>query len=189
MKKTLHDLLAAGKTAEVLSELQRLIPPDTGLHQQVIQLSARFAENERRRHSDTRTDDALGVELNKINEAVLLVIGEMERGESNSKEVTGQTVTYSTSTFSMKNILYFIAAAIASVAIWYTFQWYKADPDNREPLPALLTGVSSLLLLFIAWRLEGNSEKPGRNTTKRHVEQHGDKSVYIEKNEGDITIN
>ena len=65
-----------------------------------------------------------------------------------------------TSLLRMKNILYFLAFALAVVAIGYIYLWYKAEPNNGEPLPALLSALSSLVLLIVAWRMD----HAGQNT-------------------------
>lgn len=48
-KTELRNLLADGKTNRVLTELRNLSADDIDLHNEVLQISAQFAENDRKR--------------------------------------------------------------------------------------------------------------------------------------------
>jgi hypothetical protein len=77
MKQTLQNLLAEGKTAQVIAQLRQSTPHDTDLHKDVLQISARFAHNERERHARTSDNTELSIEQNKINAALLAVIDKL----------------------------------------------------------------------------------------------------------------
>ncbi len=78
MKQALKTLLAEGKTAQALAELRKLSLTDSDLSHSIIQISARFAEMERQQHAGTLAQEALGIERNKINAAVLAVIDRLD---------------------------------------------------------------------------------------------------------------
>lgn len=81
MKKTLRDLLAKGKTKQVIAELQTLTAGDTDLHNQAIQLSARYAQYEKQTLGDLEAPAVLNVELNRINQAALGIIESLESAD------------------------------------------------------------------------------------------------------------
>lgn len=74
MKKTLQNLLAEGKTAQVLDQLRQWTASDKDLHQQVLLTATRFAAYEKQKHADTVAFDPLNIEHNKINAALLHLI-------------------------------------------------------------------------------------------------------------------
>lgn len=78
MKQVLQSLLADGKITQVIFQLRQLTQQDADLHNDVLQISARFADNERRRLSNTSDSGTLGTEQNKINEALLSVINKLD---------------------------------------------------------------------------------------------------------------
>jgi Effector-associated domain 11 len=78
MKQSLQNLLAEGKTAQVIAQLRQSTSHDTDLHKEVLQISARFARNERERHAGTADNSELGIEQNKINAALLAAIDKLE---------------------------------------------------------------------------------------------------------------
>ncbi len=77
MKQALQNLLAEGKTAELIAQLKPLTASDKDLHAQVLHTSARFAEYERQKHANTEGYDPLSIEHNKINAAVLHLIEQL----------------------------------------------------------------------------------------------------------------
>ena len=52
MKQTLQNLLAEGKTKQVIAELMQLQTNDTELKAEIVQLSARYAQYERQKKMD-----------------------------------------------------------------------------------------------------------------------------------------
>jgi hypothetical protein len=70
-----------------------------------------------------------------------------------------------------KNILYAIAAILLLVSAFFIYGWYKSEPDNKEPLPALLSTIATIMLTIIAWRLEGTA-KEGAGSGKTANESH-----------------
>lgn len=63
----------------------------------------------------------------------------------------------------MKTALYSIALILMLGSFYFVYQWFVAEPANREPLPALLSLGSTIILTIIAWRVEGG------DTSKTHV--------------------
>jgi multisubunit Na+/H+ antiporter MnhB subunit len=61
----------------------------------------------------------------------------------------------------MKNLLILIAFIIATVAIYFLYDWYKSDPQNKEPFPALLSAISALIMFIVAWRYDGSATSKG----------------------------
>ncbi len=56
----------------------------------------------------------------------------------------------------IKNTLYLIATILLVMSGYFIFDWYKAEPNNKEPLPALISLIATIILAIIAWRFEGN---------------------------------
>lgn len=84
MKQTLQNLLAEGKTKQVIAEIMQLSTDDTDLKAEIVQLSARFSEYERKKRMDLEDPSVLGIELNKINSALLSVINQLDNGTTPS---------------------------------------------------------------------------------------------------------
>lgn len=88
MIQTLQNLLAEGKTKQVIAELMQVSTDDTDLKAEIVQLSARYSEYERQKRMDVEAPSVLGIELNKINSALLSVIGQLkEQSTPNTKVV------------------------------------------------------------------------------------------------------
>jgi CDP-diglyceride synthetase len=95
----------------------------------------------------------------------------------------------------MKYIMYLFALLLSASAIWFIYIWFKSEPNNKEPLPALLTTIASCITLFITWRYENTSNPEGSNKTffrtnsaivkgKNIIVKQGNKSqTSFEKNE------
>ena len=66
MKQTLQNLLAEGKTKQVIAELMQLHTDDTDLKAEIVQLSARYAEYDRQKRMSLEDPSVLSIELNKI---------------------------------------------------------------------------------------------------------------------------
>jgi hypothetical protein len=83
MKQTLRNLIAEGKTKQAIDQLRQLNLADTDLNAEVVQLSARFSHYERQQRMAVEDPSVLGIELRKINSALLSVIdrlaGDVER--------------------------------------------------------------------------------------------------------------
>jgi len=78
MDHPLRAALAKGKTKQVITELRALTVGNADLHNQVIQLSARYTNYEKQKLGDLENPSVLGIELNKINNAALAIIDELE---------------------------------------------------------------------------------------------------------------
>ena len=77
---TSHQLraaLASGKTKAVIGELLILTKHDADLHNQVVQLSARFAQYKKQKSGNLEDSTVLEIELNKINATALEIINEL----------------------------------------------------------------------------------------------------------------
>ena len=92
MKQTLQNLLAEGKTKQVIAELMQLSTDDTDLKAEIVQLSARYAEYERKKRMDLEDPLVLGIELNKINSALLSGIGQLEKDNTPNAKVVANNV-------------------------------------------------------------------------------------------------
>ncbi len=93
---TLKNLLAEGKTAKLISSLlAHTKSHDADLHNDVLQLSARFAEYQREKYANTEGFDPLSIERNKINAALLFVIDKLpdtlEEGKTTPSVKTEKT--------------------------------------------------------------------------------------------------
>jgi Effector-associated domain 11 len=174
MKQTLRNLIAEGKTKQTIAQLRQLTKNDADLNAEVVQLSARFSHYERQQRMGVEDPSVLGIELNKINNALLSVIDRLDEGTTSErvtsshpfttakKEVINNPTDADTpsvfSTFnSMKNILYVVSTGLTLAAVYYIFEWYKAEPQNKEPLPALLLGIAGLVAIVITWQYEGTA--------------------------------
>lgn len=81
MKQSLKATLAKGATKQVLAELLKITTGDTDLHSQVIQLSARFAEYEKKQLGNLEDPAVLGIELAKINQTALAIIDDLDASD------------------------------------------------------------------------------------------------------------
>lgn len=84
-----------------------------------------------------------------------------------------------------RNILYGLAVVFMIIAAYFIYQWFQAEPDNREPLPALLSLISTIIITIIAWqKSNGNVSVKGVTKSKVDVDSKGDVSVEgIEESE------
>ncbi len=58
----------------------------------------------------------------------------------------------------MKRILYTIASVLLLASAYFVYQWVVSEPENREPLPTLLTLLSTIIITIIAWKTDGNNK-------------------------------
>ena len=73
-KQILYSLLAENKIAQVITELRSNTAGVIELHEEVLQLSARFQQNEKKRRLDIENNEDVNREYNKIRNALLSVI-------------------------------------------------------------------------------------------------------------------
>ena len=59
----------------------------------------------------------------------------------------------------MKRFLYAVAILLLLASAYFVYQWFVSEPQNQEPLPALLSIISTLITTFIAWKMDSN-DKP-----------------------------
>jgi regulator of replication initiation timing len=88
MKQHLRSLLANGNTRQVIDQLLQATQQLPDLHNEVVQISARFAQMERQNRLGTEAHDTLTIERNKINAALLEIIGQLpdETTKTNTPE-------------------------------------------------------------------------------------------------------
>ncbi|MFK8058018.1 MAG: hypothetical protein AB8F78_17960 [Saprospiraceae bacterium] len=72
----------------------------------------------------------------------------------------------------LKTVLYFIAVVLLMMSCYFGFYWYISEPNNKEPLPALFSFLSSLITLIIGWKID---QKSSTNNVK--VEKTKGKSI------------
>ena len=73
-KQILYSLLAENKIAQVITELRSNTEGVIDLHDEVLQLSARFQQNEKKRRLDLSDNEDVNREYNKIREGLISVI-------------------------------------------------------------------------------------------------------------------
>jgi hypothetical protein len=78
MNQSLRAALAQGKTEAVIAELLERSTHDDDLHNQVVALSARYAQYEKQYLGNLEEASVLNIELNKINAAVLDIIDQLD---------------------------------------------------------------------------------------------------------------
>jgi hypothetical protein len=78
MKQTLRKYIADGKTKQAINELRQLSTGDSDVNNQIQLLSGRFAIYENKYLGNLEDPSVLGIELNKINHALLTIIEGLE---------------------------------------------------------------------------------------------------------------
>jgi Effector-associated domain 11 len=98
MKNTLRHLLADGKTKQAIEQALQLATGDKDWHNRILLISARFKAYEKQKLGGLEDASLLGIELNKINEALLAAMEELPEdatiaaGTSNVSTGTGPTI-------------------------------------------------------------------------------------------------
>ena len=82
MNNQLRAAIAQGKTKQVIAKLLTLTTSDPDLHNQVLHLSARFAQYEKQKLGNLEDSSVLGIELNRINHSTLAIIEELQVDDS-----------------------------------------------------------------------------------------------------------
>ena len=140
MKQTLQNLLAEGKTKQAIAELMQLSTHDTDLKAEVVQLSARYAEYERQKRMGLEDPSVLGIELNKINNALLSIIGQLKGDSTPSVGVMANHLDAHppkqgfswTKWTGLNDVKSWIAvlAGLAGIVTFY-FKYCKGDPETK----------------------------------------------------------
>lgn len=164
-KKALKKSLSQGETKQVLAHLLNITPANTDLHHQAIQLSARFAEYEKKQLGNLEEPASLGIELNKINQTALAIIEGLEMNNIREAPASTDHILNHKTNNTMKNLLSLIAFIVTAFAIYFLYDWYKSEPQNKEALPAFLLGIAGSILLIVAWRYEGGGFFSGNKAT------------------------
>ena len=91
-----------------------------------------------------------------------------------------------------KNALYVLSVLLSLVAIYLIYQSYVAEPTNREPLPALISALSTIIVTVIAWRLEGNEQDTIKvkniDDSKVDIDPKEKTNISVKKVKGKSTI-
>lgn len=70
----------------------------------------------------------------------------------------------------MKKILYTISIILLLVSAYFVYQWFVSEPENREPLPTLITLASTVIITIIAWKTDGkNKDKVKVKRVKKSI--------------------
>lgn len=77
----------------------------------------------------------------------------------------------------MKRILYTISIILLLASAYFVYLWFVSEPQNREPLPSLLTLISTIILTIIAWKTDSSKKEVNKAS-----EKEGLKVNEIEKN-------
>ena len=213
-KQILRNLLAEGKMAQVFAELLKLRVTDNELANSILQAAGRFEVLRRQEHAGTLTHEQLSVESNRITAAVLHIVEQLPedlvRREANTNEnerspnsfvaVNNNQNQNNMTGDSNKAIALTVLIAVFGVAIGFLGELMPDDFKSRievwtvahlgiSYLKAwcIVTALVVLAFLYFVWR-EALHKENEESPTGRTVRQ-GNKSIYIEKNEGDITIN
>jgi Effector-associated domain 11 len=101
MRNTLRNLLADGKTKQAIEQALQLASADKDWQHRMLLIAARFNAYERQQLGGLEDASQLGIELNKINKALLATIEELPEdaspnvssGVSSSQADTSQSPT------------------------------------------------------------------------------------------------
>jgi len=133
MKAKLTSTLSKGKTRQVIEDLLPLSTFDPDLHDEAVALSARFQKYLREKNGGTKDVADLDIELNRINSALLDLIGRLPEGNPVEKKIRWKEVA----------VVIGILASIAGIT-GYTLKdvfWKKeatpiVQPTAQESKPA-----------------------------------------------------
>lgn len=129
MKQTLRQLIAKGKTKEVIAELMHLTAYDIDLNNEVNILSARFTKYKTQYHLGLEDSALLNIESNRINNALLDIIDRLdtEGGASTTSEVV-------TRSYPLTTMLMAIGASIMVLLVVY-FKFCGNSPEGGDGKP------------------------------------------------------
>lgn len=81
----------------------------------------------------------------------------------------------------MKRTLYTFSIILLSASAYFVYQWFVSEPENREPLPTLLTLLSTVIVTIIAWKTDGKNKVKVKGVKKSTVD-------IDEKKDTDISV-
>jgi hypothetical protein len=186
----IRTLIAKGNLKEALEGMLQMAA-DTRCQNDVLLLSARFREMEQHQMRGTQSTTELNLSRNQITHAMLELLEELPDEANAPLQKHNHAIGKTRAGLSIKNILFAIAALLALAAIWFIVAWLKAEPDNKEPLPALLSAISTLILLVVAWRYEGGDagQTGGFTLFRSNKATIRGKNIQVHQgNKGNITI-
>lgn len=73
----------------------------------------------------------------------------------------------------MKNIYYAIALLLLVASAYFCYQWLIAEPSNKEPLPALLSVLGTIIITFVGWKYNEKSKILVKNVRDSLVDIDG----------------
>jgi Effector-associated domain 11 len=139
MKDTLQNLLAKGKTGQVIKDLLSFTANDTDLNQQVTLLSAQFTDYERQARMGLEDRQTLNTQLARINKGLLEVMSELKENDLKASNhiITTNEAPISIQSFSwskwtgLTDVKSWIAvlAGLAGILTFY-FKYGKTVPEN-----------------------------------------------------------
>jgi len=124
MKSKIIALIAEDKIELAMNELLFLTKHDADFHQEIIQLSARFRQNERQRRLNLIDTKDINIENNKIREALLSIV--YRYFQSNAENINFAKYKWSK--------LIIVTLTVFSVVILSYFL-YKALENKKNPAP------------------------------------------------------
>lgn len=132
-KQSLKEALAKGKTKQVLAELYKITTGNTDLHSQVIQLSARFAEYEKKQLGNLEDSSILGIALAKINQTALAIIDDLDASDTaqDASKTPTQLGFSWTKWTGLNDVKSWIAVTAGIVAI-LTFYFKYCEGESHE---------------------------------------------------------
>lgn len=92
----------------------------------------------------------------------------------------------------MKRTLYTFSIILLSTSAYFVYQWFVSEPENREPLPTLLTLVSTVIITIIAWKTDGaNKDKVKVKGVKKStvdIDPKKDTDISVSNIKGDSKV-
>lgn len=141
MKQKLRYLISEGKTKEALAELLKCTTPGTNLHNRVLQLSASYADYEKKYLYEEETSEELGVDLNKIRKQAIAIINELENdNQKKGEEPEGNEIRSSVSTtfLTQKRLAWLGGSVVFLIGVLANLttilDWVGIKPINDEEI-------------------------------------------------------
>ncbi|MEI7587142.1 hypothetical protein [Runella sp.] len=146
MNHPLRTALAQGKTKQVIAELLKLTTHDADLHNQVVQLSARFAQYERQQLGNLESSSVLGIELNKINVTVMAIIDELEESNPISVGFSKFSWTKWTGLNDVKSWVALLAGLAGILTFYFKYCGNGASADTFKNVTVIVRGKDEALV-------------------------------------------
>jgi Effector-associated domain 11 len=170
LKSMLLNLIAEGKTKQVVNKLRELNLADTDLNAEVVQLSARFSQYERQVRMGMEDPSILRMELNKINNALLFVINRLEKNDTVISETASTSIIWTVG----RDIKTWIAvlAGLAGILIFYFKFCNFNNSGNYTNVAIYVTDKNEELIPLMS--KEGYvTMRTGREIKKESIDDRG----------------